>query len=69
MSSRLALYTARVEEMKQWMNDRDLGSCVELLVSEGYDDLEAISRCNDAELEESVDCLVKDDEAARSTLR
>eukprot|EP00475_Leptophrys_vorax_P011190 TRINITY_DN1771_c0_g1_i1.p1 TRINITY_DN1771_c0_g1~~TRINITY_DN1771_c0_g1_i1.p1 ORF type:complete len:203 (-),score=55.30 TRINITY_DN1771_c0_g1_i1:62-622(-) len=66
--SRIALYNQRVEEVKNWMDERGLGAYVDTLVNEGYDDLEAISRCNKEELKEMLECL-KSDAAGRSKLR
>lgn len=56
-------------EVRVWLEHSGLEKHALFLVREcGYDDLEAISRCNDAELRDLLECL-KPDNAARSKLK
>jgi hypothetical protein len=68
MTSRMALYQQRVEEVKSWLSENGLEGSTELLLSEGYDDLEAISRCNNDELKQMCECL-KNEAATRKKLQ
>eukprot|EP01006_Ploeotia_vitrea_P059121 TRINITY_DN71199_c0_g1_i1.p1 TRINITY_DN71199_c0_g1~~TRINITY_DN71199_c0_g1_i1.p1 ORF type:complete len:361 (-),score=193.11 TRINITY_DN71199_c0_g1_i1:40-1122(-) len=48
---------AAIEEVKQWLSVVGLGGSLGSFVNSGYDDLDAISRCNEKEIGEMLEAM------------